>query len=760
MAEKQPESFLEAIQRGSFPNVQESPVVVATPKQEKETGPSAIGGLAAFGATVLGATALGRRVPAIRNFFRTTSSKPALKEYVFNKPMATGNMPTATGQAEEIINVPSKALVAGKSRFGEVLHSPLGMGKPLKEGGPLFGSSAYDRALEAPFDKAPAGQWIKWFQNANRGDLVYPGGPLQGVSRKVSPEELSELNLVNFKDNKPISGFLKTAEDAGIPVDRESILKMIKASPINHIKTIRLTAGKDPVGDIGEVRNLIDEVSKKIPIEQQTLEGLAPFNPMFTQISKLARKMGDARSPIAAEDISYFQDALKNVASKFPDSLDVQTDLKNILVQFNKATGKYNSASAVPPSIQGHKDLRSYYPKNKDKRSYHLDGGENFSEDIIFYDGPLPKVRGSKFKYVEGEPHYLTESRREIAFARYDDLPNPKLGEGKRHIRVSEVQSDLHSPQFSPSKSNVTEYFQSKVVPFNQDANLSLLQGQRKELIDKITPYKELGRGRIGLTKSQTQELNQVEYKLNQLDKSAMSSLIKQGTIESTTAGPFSRSYNDLVIKNLLRSMAERKVNAISIVPASMNQNIKMFDSSKFGNELNYGLKDGKAMIRGKDGQPKKLNNYSSLNESLNRAAKQYGAKFELFPMPKSNPNKTFKVIEEISTNSISGYREAVQAGRAQYNTKIGNDYVFANHVGAGRTKQEAEMIKFAYQDAGSTKGKLVVREILPDSPDNYEMVPTFIADDNVLKKFLLPQKAYLNEGGFVETTNIFKSIL
>jgi hypothetical protein len=165
-------------------------------------------------------------------------------------------------------------------------------------------------------------------------------------------------------------------------------------------------------------------------------------------------------------------------------------------------------------------------------------------------------------------------------------------------------------------------------------------------------------------------------------------------------------------------------------------------------------------MIRGKDGQPKKLNNYSSLNESLNRAAKQYGAKFELFPMPKSNPNKTFKVIEEISTNSISGYREAVQAGRAQYNKKIGNDYVFENHVGAGRTKQEAEMIKFAYQDAGSTKGKIVVREILPDSPDNYEMVPTFIADDNVLKKFLLPQKAYLNEGGFVETTNIFKSIL
>jgi hypothetical protein len=38
MAEKQPESFLEAIQRGSLPNIQESPVVIATPKQEKKQG--------------------------------------------------------------------------------------------------------------------------------------------------------------------------------------------------------------------------------------------------------------------------------------------------------------------------------------------------------------------------------------------------------------------------------------------------------------------------------------------------------------------------------------------------------------------------------------------------------------------------------------------------------------------------------------------------------------------------------------------------
>jgi hypothetical protein len=50
-----------------------------------------------------------------------------------------------------------------------------------------------------------------------------------------------------------------------------------------------------------------------------------------------------------------------------------------------------------------------------------------------------------KFKELDS-PHYIDN---EIGFIRYDDLPNPKLGAGKRHIRVSEVQSDLHSPQFA-----------------------------------------------------------------------------------------------------------------------------------------------------------------------------------------------------------------------------------------------------------------------------------------------------------------------
>lgn len=755
MAEvKQPQSFIEALQQGGLPPMEERPVVVATPSDEE--GPSAIGGLAALGATVLGATALGRRIPAIRNYFKTTP-KPKI-DYLPNKPVVSSNpdIPTATGQSTDLITTTGKELVAGKSKFATALNNPLNFGEPIKPGGRLFGSAAYDRALEAPFDKAPAQQWIRWFQDANRGDLTYPGGPLQGVSRRVSPEELTELNLVNFDTaQKPISGFLKTAADQNIPVDRDSILSMIKRSPINNIKTLRLTVGKDPAGEFGAIRNEVARVASKFNLP--LAEPVPYLDDVYGSLRRAMNKGIVQDGDIPPSVINTFQNSILELTKAHPEQAK---ELSNILIQFNRTTGKYNAASAKPPAINGKQDLNNYYPKHKEQRSYHLDGGENFTEDVIFYDGPLPKVQGSKFSYSEGGPHYLKNSGRELAFVRYDDLPNPKLGAGKRHLRVSEVQSDLHSPQFSSNKDTVENYFKKKVVPFNQDANVQLLQNERSKILTKLAPYQELGRGQMGLTRPQQQELAKLKYQLNELDRNALGQLIKQGTIDATTAGPFSRSYNDMVVKNLLRSMAERRVNAISIVPASMNQNVKMFAKNKLGNEMNYGLQDGKGLARDRNGKLVKSSKYSALNESLNKIAKQYGAKFEMFPMPKSNPLKPYKIIEEITDTSSQSYRDALDEGRAIFNNKRGKTRIFENHLGAAETEAEAEMLKTAINESVSTRGTLKIVKLNADSPKNYEMVPTLVADDATLQKFLLPQKAYMYEGGLVENTDLFKSIL
>ena len=748
---KEPQSFIEAIQQGSLPPLENSPVVVETPYDEKE--PSALGGLAALGATIVGATALGKRMPGVRNYLRQMNKPAAKVDYLPNKPVGNGPVPTATGQATDlIVQTPKTELaVIGRSRFGEVLDRPLNFGAPLQPGGRIFGSSTYDRALEANFDKAPADKWIQWFKDANRGDLTYPGGPLQGVSRKVSPEELSDLNLVDFdKSGQPISGFLKTAKDQGLEIDRESVLKMIRQSPLANIKTLRLTAGKDPVADFATIAAEGDDLARTTGINMSEFPGVVNSN---------IRTAMNTSGPISSDDITMVQTSLRQAGTEAAEA--DRSKFSNLLIKYNQAVGKYNASSAKPPMIQGEQDLYNMYPKHKGQRSYHLDGGENFTEDVIYYDGPMPNINSRKFKYVEGSPHYLGSSKRELAFARYDDLPNPKIGVGKRHIRVSEVQSDLHSPQFSSNSSTRDKYFKNKVSPFNQDGNIKMLQTERKKLVDQLAPYQELGRGRMGLTRTQLQQADRLKYKIDELDRGALAQLVKQGSVDSTTGGPFSRSYNDVVVKNLLRSMAERDINAISIVPSSMNQNIKMFDVEKFGNEINYGLQNGKAAIFNKaNGQMKKLNNYSSLNESLRKQANQYGAKFEMFPMPKSNPLKEFKIIDEISTRNSSDYRMAVESDRAIYNRKIDNDYIFDNHVGAANTQAEADRILRAYSNAGSVRGNLVVKQMGPDDPANYEMVPTLIADSNVLKKFLLPQRAYMNMGGLVDTTNIFRSLL
>jgi hypothetical protein len=117
--------------------------------------------------------------------------------------------------------------------------------------------------------------------------------------------------------------------------------------------------------------------------------------------------------------------------------------------------------------------------------------------------------------------------------------------------------------------------------------------------------------------------------------------------------------------------MAERNINALSIVPSSMNKGVKMPGSTQLGDEVNYGLMDGKAMIRTQDGTLKKTNQLAANVAPFAKLAKQYGAKFEMAPMPKSNPDKPFKVIAEYSSESGRTTKNS-QNGRRHYNKKIG----------------------------------------------------------------------------------------
>lgn len=747
------DNFIDQIKQGSSPIPKQDKTVIVS----DDTEPSAVGGLAALGATVIGATALGRRIPGIKSFLRPFGKTPKTPTTITaNKPVEEiGNMPTATGQSSELITMPGKELTVGRSRIGEVQSIPFTQGKGYKDVNPLVGSSSYDRVMEAPFDKGTAKQWTDWLVKANRADLKVSTGPLAGVSRRVSPDELEELNLIKFdKQGKGESGFLKIMDDQNIEIDRDTLLDLIKGAPVNQLKTLRLGVRGDPEADFIGAQTAFKIAADKIPNKTIVTDEL---------VSKINNNLRDtaSRAFTQKEAIpSGIYTEIQEDLVKLGREVDNPQDFSSILQDFNKKLGNYNQYSkkpdGVPEFLRYRRDKagsENYYPSYKTGMgyTYKLDAGENFTEDVVFYPKRVPNVTGGRFT-PQDSTHYLDN---EIGFIRYDDLPNPKLG--TRHIRVSEVQTDIHSPQFDADKK--AEYFRQKINPFNRDAEINILKKQRDDLLARREPFDELGRGISGLTRKQTQEIARINYEIAQLEKSGMSKLVSGQAIDQTTAAPLARSWPDYAAKSLLRTMAERNINALSIVPSSMNKGIKMPGSTQLGDEINYGLMDGKAMIRTQDGNLKKTNQLAANVAPFAKLAKQYGAKFEMAPMPKSNPDKRFKVIAEYSSDSGRTTRNS-QNGRRHYNKKIGDNYIYDDHIGAANTREEAEQILAIRKSNTDPGAKFKIVEMGPENPDLYEMVPTFIASDDVLKKFLLPMKAYMYQGGFVDKTNIFKGLL
>lgn len=746
------DNFIDQIKQGSSPIPKQDTTVIVN----DETEPSAVGGLAALGATVIGATALGRRIPGLQSFLRPFGKTPKTPTTITaNKPVEEiGNMPTATGQSSELITTPGKELTVGRSRIGEVQSIPFTQGKGYKDVNPLVGSSSYDRVMEAPFDKGTAKQWTDWLVKANRADLKVSTGPLAGVSRRVSPDELEELNLIKFdKQGKGESGFLKIMDDQNIEIDRDTLLDLIKGAPVNQLKTLRLGVRGDPEADFIGAQTAFKIAADKIPNKTIVTDELV--SKINSNLRDTASRAFTQKEAIPSGIYTEIQEDLVKLGRE----VDNPQDFSSILQDFNKKLGNYNQYSKkpeIPEFLKFRRDKagsENYYPSYKTGMgyTYKLDAGENFTEDVIFYPKRVPNVRGGRFT-PQDSTHYLDN---EIGFIRYDDLPNPKLG--TRHIRVSEVQTDIHSPQFDSSKK--ADYFRKKINPFNRDAEINILKKQRDDLLARREPFDELGRGISGLTRKQTQEIARINYEIAQLEKSGMSKLVSGQAIDQTTAAPLARSWPDYAAKSLLRTMAERNINALSIVPSSMNKGVKMPGSTQLGDEINYGLMDGKAMIRTQDGNLKKTNQLAANVAPFAKLAKQYGAKFEIAPMPKSNPDKRFKVIAEYSSESGRTTRNS-QNGRRHYNKKIGDNYIYDDHIGAANTREEAEQILAIRKSNTDPGAKFKIVEMGPENPDLYEMVPTFIASDDVLKKFLLPMKAYMKVGGFVDKTNIFKGLL
>ena len=740
-----PDSYITQLQQGKTPIPKKDTTVVSD-----DNDPSAVGGLLALGASIVGATAIGRRIPAVRNYFKPQVKKTL--QFSPNKTTVLGDSTTATGQASELITSPSKALVpavVNKSKYSQVRDIPFTQGQGYKKQNPIVGSAAYDWTMEAPFEKAPAKDWIRWFQRGNSEHPV-PTGPLAGVSRRVIPEELDEINLLKLDGNKPVGGYLKFAEDRNMAVDRETILKMITRAPINNVNVLRLRTRGAP-------ENFFTEIADDLRAATVGFPGNTAVEKATVGLTRLASTTYNSSRSLGRNTIDDVQKQFLDIGKNAPEAQ--QGPLRELFKKFNQKVGEYDKlGKKIEMADEANRFQKdpNYFPKYKSQGTYAMRGGENYTEDVVYFKGRVPNTKSGQFEYGGAGPHYI---KNEIGFIRYDDLPNPKLGANARHVRVSELQTDLHSPQFDRGGAR-TNYFKNKVNTFNTNIQEDVLRRERTELFEKLEPFREIGRG--SLTREQQQQVAKLTYQINQLDSQAVTSLSKGELPYGTTAGPLSRSFPDFAMKNILRDMAERNINALSIVPSSMNKAIKMPNVRQMGDELNYGLMNGKAIRRTADGKVKESSDLATNPKVLKRIAKQYGAKFEMFDMPKSNPLKEFKVIRKYSTKDNSDYAQMVKEGRATYTRKTGDEYIFDDHLGAARTEREAEDLLEVILDVSSdsARSNYTITRMIPSNPDNYVKVPTLIADNEVLKKFLLPMKAYMKTGGLVDKVNIFKSLI
>ena len=750
MAFVDPNSFIEQIKQGKTPDVKpNSPIIT------DDTEPSVVGGLLALGATIAGATAVGRRIPAIRNYFKPTPKKTL--QFKPNRTTATGDMPTATGQATELVTTAPVPAVMNKSKYAQVRDIPFTQGQGYKKQNPIVGSAAYDWAMEAPFERATAKEWIKWFNRGNSEHPV-PTGPLQGVSRRVIPEELDEINLINT-DGK--SGFLNFAADRNMMVDRDTILTMINRAPINNVNVFRFRTRGAPESEFTEIADELRNLAGNIQGDDAGRVRDAA-NKAAGTLSKMASSAFTSKNTLSRDSIQDVQKQILEMGKNLPQAN--QGPFREIYKKFNQKVFEYDKlGQKVPDEFMSSgnnpnaftSSNKNYFPKYKDAtgRGYIMSGGENYTEDVIYFKGRVPNTKSGQFSYSNG-PHYMNN---EIGFVRYDDLPNPKLGQNARHIRISELQTDLHSPQFD--KNQRANYFKNKINPFNTNIQADILKKERTTLLEKLAPFRELGRG--ALTRSQEQEVARLTYQLNQLDRQAVSQLSTTSDVYATTAGPLSRSYADFAIKNILRDMAERRINAVSIVPSAMNKGVKMPNPGQIGDELNYGLMNGKAVRKTADGKIKESSELAVNPKVLRKIAKQYGAKFEQFDMPKSNPNKEFKIIKTYKSSDNQEFGRMAKDGRAAYDRKIGDVFEYDDHIAAARTEREAgDLLDAILNELGDNRVDFKIVRMIPTNPDNYIKVPTLIADSQVLDKFLLPMKAYMKTGGLVDNINLFKSLI
>ena len=752
----------ELIESGSFEDQKTSSVPGDTDSIYSEPyDPSALKGLG--GIALAGAGAVALRTPIGRALNKIASlRKPKIDASRIKEPV---------DEVDEILTITPTRMDRGRAMTKPQISQQeqirqeaiqksnelkkLAYQQPLSRGGKTnrIGSSLFDYIARHPIAGArKASEWIKDFKSGGPGSFKSGNPEFKNINQAVKKEELYDSNLLQLnKQGEPVGGFLKVAQEKDIPLTKMDLLYIVEKAPVNNLKMRKLgtnTKLVDDAEDIGrELRNGLANLRTKAIAKSTTVDTQEEFSQLVSDINATQRSLLKTNARLTNQyrvvDTSDFDDvntvftndiqAYKNIAEK-AQRLGISVDMGEV----NRLTDLAKAKDLEMTRLFGLQKSQKFLPKYGSYNEYRIRGGDEYFENVVYYPKKLPMGQriGSDYNRHYTSDYGSTSPIPNQIYHTRGSIRSGGTNQNQRVMLIDEIQSDYHQKlrKVNPERDKVINAFGNEVEFFSANRKL-------EKIVNEMTNISRKG---INKTREDVERFRKLSSDFDELKKNSMNlaNITKQQAGEGIPFLPLhgKENWGAHAIKNQIKDAADRGIDWVAISPIENLHHAKrtkyLGDAEFYGNRFgkagfkNYGKQQGVVRKDKNDNEipadtdPKKT---ATLPSAMEKLAKQYNSEVKTIPVAKSDPNKPFKVVNNVDTKREFG---------------LNPDRAGTEHVAAFRTSDEAQYYSGRY-------GGDVIEMQPGDSRLYFDAYAIKVTPEMATKPF----KAY-NTGGLV--VNIF----
>lgn len=569
----------------------------------------------------------------------------------------------------------------------------------------LFGSSLYDQIKMFPKDKAPADDWMRYFNQ--KKNVKYQ----DGRSASIDTEELFDTNIAALDKSGALKGgVLKTAKDMNMEVDKNTLLAQVRSNPFNRLELRRYVS---PTGVDESIEGMVGEAEKiKRVLGTKYLDetGQPITKNLIDTIDNTLTDMKAMRFDLGQSGIDNINISAKNLRQALKKSLDQISDPQDRQM-INQAIRNVNGLAeegvmkikAVPRTPK--------HAGSSEYGTYRLEGEQSPGEFVWHF----PKGQAPKGPNRHMDRYHWEDARQPVVHTLYGTRYTPQ---GQKVLSLNEVQADVQQAVFD----DVTKGLVRINDEGREAASKMLLQGMT-EPRETITKLMKKG---LYITEDEKYQLRRAFDQLKAGRKSLAGSA---GVPKDKLADylPFfnNKNYADLAVKTAIKEGGQDGAQWVGVVPVNA---INRGNGAIKGNQQFYGYASGKGFQQKGE---------AVIPELMRKLAKQYKTEAKTIQVSLSDPKKPYKIVKFHEVRRYDGPKgsegAAVETFKQPYHSK------------AFKTKQEA-------LDAGFTESQI---QYYPEGDPNLymNMFALRLSPDMIQK----PMKLYKKEGGLIE--NVFRPL-